>query len=49
MWLGLGVVAFLGSFLAVGDRDGLALAGAGLLVFLLVMEIVSVRRSVLNR
>jgi hypothetical protein len=44
MWIGLGAVAFLGSFFAEGDIEGLAIAGAGLLVFLLLMQIVSVRR-----
>ncbi len=45
MWVGLGAVAFLGSLLAERDnRGGLAIAGAGLLAFLLLMEIVSLRR-----
>lgn len=44
MWLVLGAVAFLGSVLAARDNEPLALAGAGLLVFLLSMEVVSVRR-----
>lgn len=46
MWLGLGAVAFLGSLLAERDNQVFALAGAGLLTFLLLMEIVSVRRLV---
>jgi hypothetical protein len=46
MWVGLGAVAFLGSFLAERDnREGLAIAGAALLAFLLLMEVVSVRRA----
>lgn len=44
MWLGLGTIAFVGAFFAERDMEALALAGAGLLVFLLLMEIVSVRR-----
>ena len=44
MWIALGAVAFLGSFFAERDREGFALPGAGLLAFLLLMEIVSVRR-----
>jgi hypothetical protein len=44
MWIGLGAIAFLGSVLAERDNEALAVAGAGLLAFLLLMEVVSVRR-----
>jgi hypothetical protein len=45
MWLGLGAIALVGSLLAQEDGAGIAVAGAGLLAFLLVMEIASVRRA----
>src|SRR3712207_3075569 len=45
MWLVLGGIAFVGSFFAEPERGGLALAGAGLLLFLLLMEVSSVRRA----
>lgn len=48
LWVGLGAVVLAGSLRAAADDEanlgGLPVAGAGLLVFLLLMEIVSVRR-----
>jgi hypothetical protein len=48
MWLAQGAVVLAGSLLAAADDEAnlemLAVAGAGLLIFLLLMEIVSVRR-----
>ena len=45
MWVGLGAIAFVGSLVSQEDFDvGILVAGAGLLAFLLLMEIVSVRR-----
>jgi hypothetical protein len=48
MWLGQGAVVLVGSLMAAADDEAdlglLAVAGAGLLAFLLLMEIVSVRR-----
>jgi hypothetical protein len=48
MWLAQGAVVLAGSLLAMADDEAnlewLAVAGAGLLIFLLLMEIVSVRR-----
>ena len=48
MWLGQGAVVLVGSLMAAADDEAdlglLAVAGAGLLTFLLLMEIVSVRR-----
>jgi hypothetical protein len=48
MWLAQGAVVLVGSLLAVEDDEAnlevLAVAGAGLLIFLLLMQIASVRR-----
>jgi hypothetical protein len=48
MWLAQGAVVLGGSLMAAADDEAdlglLAVAGAGLLLFLLLMEIVSVRR-----
>ena len=48
MWLAQGAVVLAGSLMAATDDEAnlgmLAVAGAGLLIFLLLMEIVSVRR-----
>ena len=48
MWLAQGAVVLGGSLMAAADDEAnlglLAVAGAGLLAFLLLMEIVSVRR-----
>ncbi|MEA2477586.1 MAG: hypothetical protein QOC87_1785 [Actinomycetota bacterium] len=48
MWLVEGAVVLAGSLMAARDHGAnlgiLAVAGAGLLIFLLLMEIVSVRR-----
>ena len=45
MWIVLGAIAFVGSIVTEEDLGlGLPVAGAGLLAFLLLMEINSVRR-----
>ncbi|MDP9067528.1 MAG: hypothetical protein M3N53_04135 [Actinomycetota bacterium] len=48
MWLAQGAVVLAGSLMAAADDEAnlglLAVAGVGLLLFLLLMEIVSVRR-----
>lgn len=48
VWVALGAVVMTGSLMAEADTEadngGLAVAGAALLVFLLLIEIVSVRR-----
>lgn len=44
VWVALGAVVFVGSLLAEQDNEGLAVVGAALLAFLLLMEIVAVRR-----
>lgn len=43
-WVALGAVVVVGSLLAERDNERIAVVGAALLVFLLLMEIVSVRR-----
>ncbi|HEX2295361.1 MAG TPA: hypothetical protein VHN37_08645 [Actinomycetota bacterium] len=44
VWVALGAIVLVGSLLAERDDEWIAAAGAPLLAFLLVMEIVSVRR-----